>query len=403
MSEQQPPRRLTRKELMRRNKKIAKRRQQRLTVIVVALTAFMVYITGLFSTSIAYLGDFVSSAMVYLQFGDGFPVEIENQTYMQSEKMGSALCVLDSQKLSFYSPTGDLAHSYYHSMQNPVISTSSKRVAIYNANDTSLKIANAGSILFSQEMSNDIIHASLADNNYVAVTTKSQSYNGEVKVFDAKMQEKFTWKSAKAFPLQSFLSSKANVLLVSCISAKDGKAVSEVYIIDTATGEEKLVYNNGENIMLATEFVKEDSIIMFFTDKAVCVNFSEENEGTADISEYSYNGKNLLSYDIKNSQIVMALGDYDGMEGTDIVITDLSIKENFRTVCPQNVKRVIIASQRVYVLGEENVFQYTTEGVYVTQHEVKNNIRSIVEYNGCVAVYSDSMEKIEKVKAEKQS
>ena len=95
MSEQQPPRRLTRKELLRRNKKIAKRRQQRLTVIVVALTAFMVYITGLFSTSIAYLGDFVSSAGVYLQFGEGFPVQIENQTYKQSEKMGSALCVLD--------------------------------------------------------------------------------------------------------------------------------------------------------------------------------------------------------------------------------------------------------------------------------------------------------------------
>ena len=296
MSEQQPPRRLTRKELMRRNKRIAKRRQQRLTVIVVALTAFMVYITGLFSTSIAYLGDFVSSAMVYLQFGDGFPVETENQTYLQSEKMGSALCVLDGQKLSFYSPTGDVAHSYYHSMQNPVISTSSKRVAIYNANDTSLKIANAGNILFSQEMQNDIIHASIADNNFVAVTTKSQSYNGEVKVFDSKMQERFTWKSAKAFPLQSFLSPKAHMLAVNCISAKDGKAVCEVYIIDTATGEEKFVYSNGENIMLSAEFIKEDSVVVFFADKAVCINFSAET-GAETVAEYSYNGKNLQSYE----------------------------------------------------------------------------------------------------------
>jgi len=402
MSEQQPPRRLTRKELMRRNKRIAKRRQQRLTVIVVALTAFMVYITGLFSTSIAYLGDFVSSAMVYLQFGDGFPVETENQTYLQSEKMGSALCVLDGQKLSFYSPTGDVAHSYYHSMQNPVISTSSKRVAIYNANDTSLKIANAGNILFSQEMQNDIIHASIADNNFVAVTTKSQSYNGEVKVFDSKMQERFTWKSAKAFPLQSFLSPKAHMLAVNCISAKDGKAVCEVYIIDTATGEEKFVYSNGENIMLSAEFIREDSVVVFFADKAVCINFSAET-GAETAAEYSYNGRNLQSYDMKNSQIVMALGSYDGTGETDIAITDLSLAENFRTVCPQNVKKVIIASQRIYALGEENVFQYTTEGVYVAQQEVKNNIKNIVEYNGCVAVYSDSMEKIEKVKAEKQS
>ena len=396
----QPPRRLTRKELLRRNKRIAKRRQQRMTVIVVALTAFMVYITGLFSTSIAYLGDFVSSAGVYLQFGDGFPVKVENQTYKQSEKMGSALCLLDSEKLSFYSPTGDLAHSYYHSMQNPVISASSKRVAIYNANDTSLKIANASNILFSQEMENDIIHASLSDSNWVAVTTKSQSYNGEVRVFDSQMQQRFIWKNAKSFPIQSFLSPKDQTLLVSTISAKDGKAVSEVYIIDASTGEEKFIIEDTENIMLSAQFVKEEGVIVFFTDRAVYLNFSDESGVTID-KEYSYNGKDLLSVDVKNSQVVMALGDYEGTENTDIVITDLTLGENFRTQCPQNVHTVVIESQRIYALGEEVVYQYTTDGQLVSQQEVKNNIKNIVAYNGCIAVYSDSLEKIEKVKPEK--
>ena len=399
MSEQQPPRRLTRKELMRRNKKIAKRRQQRLTVIVVALTAFMFYITGLYGTSLAYLGDFVSSGMVYLQFGDGFPVQIENQTYKQSEQMGSALCLLDSEKLSFYTPTGDLAHSYYHSMQNPVISASSKRVAIYNANDTSLKIANASNILFSQEMQNDIIHASLSANNWVAVTTKSQSYNGEVKVFDSQMQEQFTWKSAKSFPLQSFLSPKSQTLLVSTISAKDGKAISCVYIIDATNGAERYIIEDSENVMLAAEFVKEESVIIFFTDKAVCIDLSQEEVNVT--AEYSYKNKDLLSYDVKNSQVVMAIGDYDGAETADLVITNLQLDETYRTQCSQDVNRVVIASQRIYALGGETVFQYTTEGVFVTQQEVKNNIKNIVDYNGCVAVYGDSLEKVEKVKAEK--
>lgn len=405
MSEQQPPRRLTRKELLRRNKKIAKRRQQRLAVIVVALTVFMVYITGIFSTSIAALGDFVSSGMVYLQFGDGFPVAIQNQTYRQSDKMGSALCVLDNEKLSFYSPTGELAHSYYHSMQNPVISASSKRVAIYNANDTSLKIANAGNILFSKEMENDIIHASISNNNSVAVTTKSQSYNGEVKVFDGQMQEKFTWKSAKAFPLQSFLSPKSKYLAVSCISAKDGKIVSEVYIIDTATGEEKYICNNGENVMLAAEYIKDDSLVLFFDDKAVQIDLTSLSSKTGEpyTKTYSYNGKRLLSYDIKNSQIVMALGSYDGGGNTDIAITDLFLTETHRIYTEENIKNVVLTSQRIYVLGEETVSQYTEEGVFVAQQQVKNNVKDIVDYNGCVAVFSDSLEKIDKAKIEKTS
>ena len=399
MSEQQPPRRLTRKELLRRNKRIAKRRQQRLTVIAVALTVFLVYITGLYGTSIAYLGDFVSSGLVYLQFGDGFPLQIENQTYKQSEKMGSALCILNNESLNFYSPTGDLVYNYYHSMQNPVISTSSKRVAIYNANDTSLKIANAGNILFSQEMENDIIHASLSNNNYVAVTTKSQSYNGEVKVFDSQMQEKFTWMSAKSFPLQSFLSPKAQTLLVSCISTKDGKAVSDVHVIDTATGGERFVLEDKNGVMLAAEFIKEENLLVFYTDKALCVDVADGSV----IKEYSYGGRDLISYDIKNSQVAMAFGDYDGFSGTTLVITDLTLNETFSTYTEQSVTKLAIASQRIYLLGDEQISQYSTEGEFVAVQEVKNNIKNIIDYNGCVAVFGDSLEKIDKAKIEKNS
>ena len=267
----QQPRRLTRKELLRRNKKIAKRRQMRLTFIAVVVTAVLVYITGIYGASLAYLGDFVSSGMVYMQFGAGFPAQLENQTYKQSERMGSALCILDGDSLSFWSPTADKVYEYYHSMQNPVISASDKRVAIYNSNDTSFKVLNAHDVLFSNEMDNDIIHASLAANNYAAITTKSQSYNGEVKVFDSQMNEVFTWLNAKSFPVQSFLSPKASHLAVSCVLTVDGKLQSHIYVIDTQSGEEKFMLENSGDVALGIEFIKEDTLVVFYTDKAKAI------------------------------------------------------------------------------------------------------------------------------------
>lgn len=401
MSEQQqPPRRLTRKELLRRNKKIAKRRQQRLTVIVVALTAFMVYITGIYGASLAYLGDFVSWGMVYAHFGDGFPARVENQTYLQSEKMGSALCVLDSDSLDFYSPTGATVYSYYHSMQKPVISTSSKRVVIYNSNDTSLKIANAGNILFSKEMENDIIHASLSANNYLSVTTKSQSFNGEVKVYDSRMNEKFTWKAAKSFPVQSFLSPKAQTLAVSSILTRDGKIMSDIYIIDAATGEERYVYQNESGVMLAAEFVSENRLMMFFADRAVALDLSKDGVTEHAALQY-YGGKELMSFDIKNSRVVMALGSYDEMYGCDIVICDLSLGQQAVINTNQHITDIEIIGQRIYSLGSDKVVQYTTEGAYVSETAVKNNVKNIVDYNGCLAVFGDSLEKIEKAPIKK--
>lgn len=391
MSEQHP-RRLTRKELLKRNKRIAKKRQMRLTFIAVAVTAFMVYITGVFGASLAYLGDFVSSGLVYLQFGKGFPVTIENQTYLQAEKMGTSLCILDSDSLSFYSPTGDEVYEYHHSMLNPAISTSGKRVVIYNANETSLKVANAHNVLFSQEMNNDIIHASLARNNYLAVTTKSQSYNGEVKVYDSQMNEVFTWLNAKSFPLQSFLSPKAQTLAVSCLMTENGSLVSEIYIIGTDDGQERFKLQNKDGAVLAMEFIKEDKLVVFYTDKAAVVNL--ENGQTE--KEYSYGENDLTGYDIKNSQIVMALGDYSGLGSTKLVVTDLSLTETFAINTEKAITDVQFASQRIFALGPEAVEQYSLKGEKISETTVKTNAKDIVDYNGCVVISGDSLEKLEK-------
>jgi len=394
----QQPRRLTRKELLRRNKKIAKRRQMRLTFIAVAVTLVLVHITGVYGASLAYLGDFVSSGMVYMQFGAGFPVETENQTYKQSERMGSSLCVLDADSLSFYSPTADKVYEYYHSMQNPVISASGKRVAIYNSNDTSFKVLNAHDVLFSSEMENDIIHASLAQNNCVAITTKSQSYNGEVKVFDSQMQEIFTWLNAKSFPVQSFLSPKATKLAVSCVLTVDGKLHSQIYLIDTDTGEEKFMLENSGDVALGVEFIKEDTLIVFYTDKAKAVNIAD---GTVK-GEYSYNGADLTAYDIKNAQIVMALGDYDGLSATELVVTDLSFAKAFAVTVQQAVTAVEITNQRIFALGSQRISQYDLKGQFAGETPVKNNVKDIIDYNGCIVINSDSMEKLEKATVEQK-
>ena len=388
----QQPKRLTRKELLRRNRKIAKRRQIRLTLVVVALTAFLVYITGLYGASLAYLGDFVSSGMVYMQFGGGFPVESEIQTYKQSEKMGSSLCVLDGDKLSFYSPTADRVYDYYHSMQNPVISASTKRVAIYNANDTSLKILNAHSVLFSQEMKNDIIHASIGRNNYMAVTTKSQSYNGEVMVFDSQMQEVFTWLNAKSFPVQSFLSPKATNLAVSCVLTVDGKLQSHIYVIDTSTGKEKFMLENSGDVALGIEFIKEDTLIVFYTDKAKAISLADGSVK----GQYDYDGKDLTAYDIRNGQVVMALGDYDNLISSRVVVTDLNLVHSFTIPTEQAVTRVETASQRIFLLGSGKISQYNLKGEFAGETPAKQNARDIVEYNGCIVINSDGMEKLEK-------
>ena len=87
-------RRISRKELAKQNRKQNRKRRNMRTLLIIAVTAALVYITGLYGASLAYLGDFMSSGMTWLQIGGGFPAEGDFSTVLQAENMGSGLAVL---------------------------------------------------------------------------------------------------------------------------------------------------------------------------------------------------------------------------------------------------------------------------------------------------------------------
>ena len=140
------------------------------------------------------------------------------------------------------------------------------------------------------------------------------------------------------------------------------------------------------------EFIKEEKLVVFYTDKAVVFNLQS---GVTE-KEYSYNGKDLTAFDIKNSQIVMALGDYDGLGSTALVMTDLTFTELYRMETEVAVSDVQFASQRIFALGDETVLQYTMKGEKVSETAAKTNVKDIVDYNGCIVISGDSLEKLEK-------
>ena len=67
--------RISRKELTRRNRKQNTKRKNLRSLMIVVVTAVLLYITGVYGASLAYFGDFISSGMAIFQLGKGFPIE----------------------------------------------------------------------------------------------------------------------------------------------------------------------------------------------------------------------------------------------------------------------------------------------------------------------------------------
>ena len=105
---------------------------------------------------------------------------------------------------------------------------------------------------------------------------------------------------------------------------------------------------------------------------------------------------------MRNSQILMALGDYDGLETTRLVLTDLSFNGAYTMETARNITDVEIANQRICALGDGTVEQYSLKGILAGETTVKNNVKAIIDYQGCVVVTGDSLEKLEKADIKKK-
>jgi len=386
--------RISRKELAKQNRKKNKRRKNLRTLLIVAITAVLVYITGIYGASLAYLGDFVSSGMTYLQLGKGFPVEDDFSALQQSGNMGSGLAVLTADNFLVYSPTGKNVFTYSHSMQNPAMDCSENRAVIYEQNQTSLKIANNHNILFHQEMDSSIIHADISDSNRVAVTTRSDSYNGEVTVYNYNMEERFVWYCAWGFPVYSLLSDSGRTLAVCAVQTVNGLLQNEIYVIDATKGEEKFTVSGGAypyNIV----FINDEKLLVAYSDRLVIY---DTRTGTIR-SEYRFGGGSLLAVEKADPYIALSFGGYTGGMSSQIVLLSTSFEEKLRLDIPEKVKDLSVSDSRLYILGEDNIYEYDYSGTLLSSGYTGSLTHSLVTWNGTVLIDSTSIAKVEKTKS----
>ena len=305
--------------------------------------------------------------------------------------MGSGLAVLTPDSFTVYSPTAREVFEYSHSMNNPVISSAGSRAVIYESNRTSLKVANNHNILFHQEMPNNIIHAHISDSNRIAVTTRSDSYNGEVSVYNYNMDKRFTWYCATGFPVYSALSDRGKTLAVVTVQTVNGILQSSIYVIDAAGGQELFRITSGD-YPRKLMFSDDTGLIVAYSDSMELWNIST---GTLS-AQLSFTGHSLLSAEKTGRYVAVAYGSYtQGTAGT-VVLADTNLGQKFSVTVPETVRDVSISRSRVYVLGSENLYEYGFSAELMNTVPVSSLAKGLVTWNGTVLIDSTSISRVEK-------
>lgn len=385
--------RISRKELTKRNLKQNKKRKNLRTLMIVVLTAVLLYITGVYGASLAYFGDFISSGMTLLQIGGGYPVEDDFSSVLQANEMGTGLAILTPDNFTVYSPTAKNVFTYSHSMQNPVISTASKRAVIYDLNRTTLKVANGHNILFQQEMENNIIHAEISDSNRIAVTTRSASYNGEVTVFNYNMKQRFVWYCATGFPIYSSLSDNGKMLAVSTVQTVDGLLTSDIYVIDAANGREMFSISS-QSYPLQLEFISDSKLLIAYTNRLVLWDVANNVQ----LASYDFGGSYLQAVIADGRYIAVAYGGQSRGLSSSLALLTQDFEEKFNLSVPEKIKDLSVSSSRVYALGYENMYEYDYSATLLNTVNTGVLSKELVDYNGTLLISSTAISKVEKTK-----
>lgn len=362
--------------------------------MIVVVTAFLLYITGVYGASLAYFGDFISGGMAVLQLGKGFPVEDDFSDILQTGEMGTTMAVLSPDSFTVYSPTAKNIFTYSHTMQSPVMDTASHRSVLYDQNSTSLKVLNGHNVLFQQEMENSIIHAEISDSNRIAVTTRSASYNGEVTVFNYNMKQRFVWYCATGFPIYSTLSDSGKTLAVNTVQTVDGLLTSRIYLINARDGAE--MYSiTAASYPLHMQFLSDSRLLIAYPNRIVLWDVANNVQ----LASFDFAGGNLQSVTVSGRYIAVAYGGLSRQQTSQLTLLSKEFEEKFTVTVSEKISDLSLSSSRLYALGSENMYEYDYSAQLLNTVNTGALAKSLADYSGTLLITSTSISKVEKTKS----
>ncbi len=383
--------RLTRSELAQKNRALIRRQKTRRVVFVILLSSIFLYITGIYGASLAYFGDFLSNVSVYLKTGDGWPLEGEFSSVSQVRTTDNALCVLEKDVLYVYSPTAFEVQSYTHAMQNPIIDTSGSRIVIYNPKQTSFKVLHSDEVIFNTDVGEKITHIAIAEDNTIAVTSESESYKGQVVVYNYSMEEQFVWNCSKGYPVYSAISNGGEYIAVTVLNSVQGTIVSDIYIINADEYIEEFVISHTE-YPLNIDITNTNNAIITYTNHISVWDIDKKEE----IYTYNIDNKDILFQEFKNPYTIAVFGSFETDSQTQLVVLNEMLEPIIDINFSEEIKDAVIENQRLYILGSNEVYEYNLQGELLNKTLANSNQKFLSDYQGGIIISSDSITEIER-------
>lgn len=336
----------------------AKRRKSVIrTAVIIAIVAaaVLVYLTGLYGTSISLLGDAVDSITIALTPGGGFPSNVHLDGVKQAFPLSGGFAAVGTTDLMLYSSSGNQLRNIQHGYARPSITVGNSRVCIYSRSASSLRVESRTRNLFTHTFDSEISLATMSDNGTLAVFTQTQ-----LAVYNPQFEKIWTWNTSET-PLAMTFASDNKQFAAGCLKAENGALGSVIHLFDTRTEAEVATISSADAIPLRMRYVDNSQILIVYDSYLALFSATTGEQ----LARYDYANSALQSVDFGDKGGTALLFGSDEISGiSGIVLLDDTLQTVGSAAIQSSVLSVVQNRNGVYVLTDSAILSYSTKGEF---------------------------------------
>ena len=335
--------------------RVRNRRIRRTAVLLVLLTAVVLFATGIAGSSVAALKDLTDTARIALLPGSGWPQQTGVAELEQMAPLTGSFVELGDEGCVVWSRTGKKLNSIQSGYARPALAAGKTRFVLYNRSGNELRVESRTQNLYTKTLENSIFLCAMSDNGTLAVVTDSTASMAQLLVYSPDLEQVLRWEmsSGDGTPLRMAFSPDSRRLAAAAVTSSGGQMQTNLYVLPLAQGEPLNVGSQG-GVPQWVGWLSANTLLAVYDDTAVLYN-----AGGGERARYDFGGQSLRDISVDGSgnvALLLASGQI-----CQLVTLDKNLTVQYSGVVSASNK-VVRAGNAVYRLTDSSVECETAAG-----------------------------------------
>ena len=336
--------------------RVRNRRIRRTAVLLVLLTAVVLFATGIAGSSVAALKDLTDTARIALLPGSGWPQQTGVAELEQMAPLTGSFVELGDEGCVVWSRTGKKLNSIQSGYARPAIAAGKTRFVLYNRSGNELRVESRTQNLYSKTLENSIYLCAMSDTGTLAVATDSADSTARLTVYTSTMSEQLHWDmtGTQGTPVRMAFAADSRRLAVAAVTSSAGQLQANLFVLSLAQGD-PVQLSSGDSVPQWLGWLNNDTVLAVYENCAVVYGADGGERGRFDLG-----GGRLVSVSQDGANAALLLE--NGQVCTAVLLDkDLNVQYSGNVPAANQILR---RGQNFYLLTDSGVECFTADGVY---------------------------------------